>query len=303
MTKPDLDAAAQFLATSGRILDRRRFDRLLADGPAQPVRDAVAAYRNTDGGFGQGLEPDVRTPASQPAATELALRTLHDTDAWDAELAADACDWLQSRAPAGGGAVFVEPTAEGWPRAPWWVPETGRPASLISTGLIAGTLHARQVRHPWLEAATSLLWDRIDALPGSAGAGSAGAGNALAEPGAYEMLGVFRFLDHVPDRERALNAARRTSQLLLDKRLVELEPGAPGETHSPLDFAPRPGCVARSAFSDAVIERHLDHLAGAQQADGGWKFNWLSWSPSAEQDWRGWVTVDALAVLRANGRC
>jgi len=51
-----------------------------------------------------------------------------------------------------------------------------------------------------------------------------------------------------------------------------------------------------------VIEAHLDHLAAAQRDDGGWMFNWPSWSPAAEADWRGFITVDALRVLRANGR-
>jgi hypothetical protein len=36
--------------------------------------------------------------------------------------------------------------------------------------------------------------------------------------------------------------------------------------------------------------------------DGGWTFNWPAWSPPAERDWRGFLTVDALRVLRANGR-
>jgi hypothetical protein len=31
-------------------------------------------------------------------------------------------------------------------------------------------------------------------------------------------------------------------------------------------------------------------------------FNWPSWSPAAESDWRGFCTVDALRILRANGR-
>jgi hypothetical protein len=31
-------------------------------------------------------------------------------------------------------------------------------------------------------------------------------------------------------------------------------------------------------------------------------FNWMSWSPAAESDWRGFLTVDNLRVLRANGR-
>ena len=65
---PDFDAAAGFLTAGARVLDRRVFQRLFSGGAAEPVRDAVAAYRNADGGFGHALEPDLRTPASQPAA-------------------------------------------------------------------------------------------------------------------------------------------------------------------------------------------------------------------------------------------
>ncbi len=285
MNAPDLDAAAQFLAAGGRVVDRRRFERLFAGGDAAPVRDAVAAYRNPDGGLGHGLEPDGRAPASQPAAIEMGLRILDEADAWDPELAAGACDWLQANAPAEGGATFAEPTIEGWPHAPWWVPEPGRPASLPSTGQIAGTLYARGVSHPWLDRATELLWSRID---------------ELTAPGPYDLRGVIGFLDHVPDRGRAERALKQVAPMLLD--VVALDPDAPGETHSPLDFAPRPGSPARGLFDDSVIRAHLDHLAAGQRDDGGWTFNWLAWSPAAEQDWRGYLTVTRLQILRANGR-
>ena len=66
MNTPDINAAAVFVAANARLLDRRRFQRLFEDGPAAPVRDAVAAYRNDDGGFGHALEPDCRAPGSQP---------------------------------------------------------------------------------------------------------------------------------------------------------------------------------------------------------------------------------------------
>jgi hypothetical protein len=210
MTKADFDAAAQFLASTARVVDRRRFDRLFAAGDAGPVLDAVAAYRNTDGGFGHGLEPDSRAPASQPDAIEMVL---DEADAWDDDLVAGARDWLQANAPAEGGAVFVEPTIEGWPRAPWWVPEQGRPASLISTGQIVGTLHKRGVTHPSLDHATDLLWSRID---------------ELTAPGAYDMRGVLRFLDYVPDRDRAKRAIATVGPMMLEDGLLALDPAAAG---------------------------------------------------------------------------
>ena len=161
MNTPDFSAATAFVAANARVLDRRRFERLFEDGPAAPVRDAVAAYRNDDGGFGHALEPDCRAPGSQPAAVAMALSMMNETDAWDEDLVRGACDWLAAVAPAEGGAAFVEATVAGWPHAPWWVPEEGHPASLVATGMIAGTLHARGVSHPWLDGATEVMWNRI----------------------------------------------------------------------------------------------------------------------------------------------
>jgi hypothetical protein len=287
MNTPDFSAAAAFVAANARVLDRRRFERLFEDGPAAPVRDAVAAYRNDDGGFGHALEPDCRAPGSQPAAVAMALRTMDETGAWDEDLVRGACDWLAAVAPAEGGAAFVESTLAGWAHAPWWVPEEGHPASLVATGMIAGTLHARGVSHPWLDGATEVMWNRIAKMD---------------EPGAYEMFGVLAFLQHVPDRERARAVFGRVGPLILERNMVALDPEAPGEVHGVLSFAPEPDSLARVLFDDATIQAHLDHLAHGQKDDGGWTFNWPAWSPAAELDWRGFLTVDALRSLRANGR-
>jgi hypothetical protein len=288
MTKtPDLNAAARFMAETGRVLDQRRFQLFFRGGASTPVRDAVAAYRNPDGGFGNTLEPDLRCPLSQPAPTEMALRLLDEAAAWDAGLVQDACDWLQRNEAVGGGATMVEANVTDWPRAPWWVPEGGRPASLIQTGLIAGVLHSRGETNPWLARATEVMWERI---------------GGLSEPGPYEMFGVLKFLECVPDRARAQRAFDVVGPMLLDRKLVELDPDAPGEVHGVLSFAPNPESMARVLFDAAAVDAHLDKLAAGQQDDGGWTFNWPQWSAAAALDWRGFMTVEALTVLRANDR-
>ena len=289
---PDFDAAGNFLAASARVLDRRVFQRLFSGGAAEPVRDAVAAYRNADGGFGHALEPDCRTAASQAAAVEMALRIMDQADAWDERLVRDAIDWLVTVAPAEGGAPFVLPSVSEGPHAPWWVVPEGHPASLIQTGQISALLYARGLGHPWLDGAARVMWSGIEKLTGPNGAA----------PNGYEMFGVLAFLEHVPDRKRAVDTFDRVGPLLLSSGLVALDPEAEGETFGPLDFAPLPGSIARRLFDRATIDAHLDHLAAAQRDDGGWMFNWPSWSPAAEADWRGFITVDALRLLRANGR-
>ena len=243
MSKPDLDAATQFVAANGRVVDRRGLERLFAGGDATPVRDAVAAYRNPDGGFGQGLEPEggTRPPSGRD---EHALGILDEADAWDTGLVTGACDWLQAtRPPRAARRSWSRPLRAGrTPRG--GAGSRGAPASLIPTGQIAGTLHARGVSHPWLDRATELLWERID---------------QLSAPGPYDMIGVISFLNHVPDATRAEQALGKIGPVLLG--MVALDPEQPGETHSPLSFAPKPSSRARALFDEPVIGAHLDHRA------------------------------------------
>jgi hypothetical protein len=294
MATPDIGKAIQFLAANARVIDRRRYERLFEGGAAEPVRDALAAYRNPDGGFGYALEPDGRAPASEPIAAEVALHVMDETDVWDTAIVDGILGWLAATAPAEGGVLFVHDGMARWPHAPWLVPDQGPrgvdgapPANDIQTGLMAGTLHKRRVRHPWLDGATQVMWTRID---------------ALTEPTPYGMAGMLAFLQHVPDRDRARGAMDRLGPMIIDSGIVTLDPDAAGEVHSPLNFAPQPDSIARPLFDEATIKAHLDHLARAQLDDGGWTFNWLAWSPVAEREWRGSLTVDALRLLRDNGR-
>jgi len=89
---------------------------------------------------------------------------------------------------------------------------------------------------------------------------------------------------------------------VLEQGLVELDPAASGEVHTPLDFAPEPSSLARGLFGDDVVEAHLDALVAGQREDGGWTFNWPAWTPVVEPEWRGAVTVEMLKPLRAYGR-
>jgi MFS family permease len=46
----------------------------------------------------------------------------------------------------------------------------------------------------------------------------------------------------------------------------------------------------------------LDRLEQGQLQDGGWAVDFTSYSDAASLEWRGYVTVGAVAVLRMNGR-
>src|SRR5688572_22887704 len=112
---PDLAAAAAFVWRSARLLDRHRYAHgFLRAGPA-PVLATLRAYQNPDGGFGHALEPDLRTPASQPQPVELALHVLDELDAFADPMVGRACDYLATITTPDGGVPFVLPDAQDYP--------------------------------------------------------------------------------------------------------------------------------------------------------------------------------------------
>ncbi len=281
---PDLDAAERFVATHARLLERHRFAYLFRDGPAEPVLAALAAYETGDGGYGHALEPDLRGPDAQPGALETALRVLDEVGALDGARGRRALAWLAGIAP-DGGLPFMLPSGLVHPRAPWWQTEPDPPGSLIMTGLVAGDLLRAGIRDPWLDRASSWCWTRLA---------------AIGELSPYEARGALSFLDGVPETERAEAALERIAPLVAP--LVALDPQQPGEKHTPLDLSPHPGSRSRALFEPSVVDAHLDWLAAAQEDDGGWSFDWAAWCPAATLEWRGVMTVHALATLRAHGR-
>ncbi|MGH2988378.1 MAG: hypothetical protein ACRDMA_00730, partial [Solirubrobacterales bacterium] len=92
----DLDAAFRFVAAHARVLDRRRLEVVLDDAAPDGALAALSAYRNPDGGYGWGLEPDLRATESQPAPPLHAFEVFEDIIPATTPRAAELCDWLES---------------------------------------------------------------------------------------------------------------------------------------------------------------------------------------------------------------
>jgi hypothetical protein len=256
---------------------------LLHDAPTAPVLDALRAYRNPDGGFGNALEPDVRGPESEPASTLHALEVLAEIDALDDPLVADGAAWIATISDPDGGVPFVLPAAANYPRAPWMVSSSG---GSFLTFAITALLWETGWRAPWLERATGWCWAKLDAD----------------ELGAYGVKFALEFLNHVPDAPRAVASIERLRAQLDGDGSIPVSGGTANERLTPLTLSGRPGVRSRALFADAQIEADLDALQDGQQDDGGWMFDWLGWSPGQSVEWRGIVTLRALATLRAHGR-
>lgn len=282
----DFDAARTFVYRNGRVLDRRVFAAAFEDGSPRGVAEALRAYRNDDGGFGHGLEPDKRVPASNPLDTETAFEAMDIAGEVDRELVVGACDFLAVRADASGLVPLVFDDMLEYPHADHWdqIPLT---PGVNPTGGLAAFLWKWDIDHPWREAATAGCWKVIEHAP---------------PVEAHDIKETLRFLEHQPDKGRAAAILPRIVERFGESTLLQLEP-VPGEYGvTALDLAPRPDSAWRTLFEPEAIDAFLDQLEAAQQPDGGWPITWVPAGEGAVYEWRAWVTIDALRVLRAAGR-
>ncbi len=286
MTEDVLGAGRAFLSRQGRLIERRLAEVLFDGTDPSGVVDAVRGYRNGDGGFGYGLEPDKRCPASLPIDVECALEILWTADARADDLVGPACDWLGSVAAPDGAVPLAFPVIEGYPRAEHWSEWTYTPG-LNPTAGIAGRLYRMGVSHPWLDRATAWTWARLE---------------SGFDEDAHALSEVLLFLQHVPDRERADRVSAHVGDWLGKASWFRADPADPEYGLTPLHLAPRPDSPWRRLFSDTDIDGHLDRMTRDQQPDGGWTITWEPPGAASTLEWRGIETLRTLRTLRAYGR-
>jgi hypothetical protein len=279
----DTAAAAAFMTSHARLLDRRRFAVRFQGAEAGPLLSALAAYRNPDGGYG-ALEPDLRATESQPVGAMHAFEVFEDIAPAITTAAADLCDWLGSVSLGDGGLPFALSVADATATAPFWAQADPTASSLHITAAVAAVAHrvARHdpavAGHPWLDLATRYCLDAITGQDASASS--------------LELRYSLALLDAVVDGEpAAAPLLDRLAAAIPPSGILAVDGGLEDEVLRPLDLAPEPDRPIRRFVAPDVVA-----------ADGGWAVDFTAYSPAAALEWRGYATVDALVVLAANGR-
>ena len=206
--------------------------------------------------------------------------------------AAALCDWLQTVTLPDGGVPFALPVRSRAGCAPFWADADPARSSLQITAIVTAMAH-RAARHdpavaghPWLKRATDYCLQTLEAE------------GEEAEPMALAF--AFQVLD-VADRPEAEALIDRLGARIPEGGM-KVVGGSPDEYMRPLNFTPLPGGPVRRLFPGTVIDAELDRLEAQQEDDGGWPVEFASYSPAAELEWRGQLTVQALALLKRNGR-
>ncbi|WJH33581.1 hypothetical protein N6H14_26680 [Paenibacillus sp. CC-CFT747] len=286
-----VEHARSYLYKNGRLLDRRRYEYFFEAGSKEAVIDALRAYQNQDGGFGNALEPDIRCPYSQPVPTELALLIMDEMDGFDPGILDGIVGYLRDITLPGGGLPLVFRNVSDFAHAPWWSTDQDHLPSINPTGRIIGLLCKQVVRptifkEEWFLKNVTYLWRVFEQDK---------------PKGFHDGIQWITFLQHVHDKEKANAYWPMIEEWLKRPGTIEKDPHAEGYVHKILDWAPVRDSYVYPFLSDDEIEIHLRALVEQQQEDGGWPITWLPVSPGGETDWRGWLTVERLKTLKSYG--
>jgi hypothetical protein len=109
-----------YIYRHGRLLERTLFERFFGGGSRASCLRALLAYQNADGGFGNGIEPDLLCPDSSAIGAETAMYVLDLLDAQDIEAVDRLVSWIAEAQNERG--IIPHPSGQmlDYPHQPWW---------------------------------------------------------------------------------------------------------------------------------------------------------------------------------------
>lgn len=276
--------ARTFILTQARLLERFLFAVQFEQADPRTVGQLVSACQNADGGLGHALEPDLRSPLSQPLFIEIGLRALHDVGWKDQALASNFCTFLEKVSDERGLVPPILPNALESPHASHW--SGPQSAGINPTAAICGLLIDQGVQHPWLARATETCCDILLTQPPDE---------------AHGLVCAPIFAEHLPDKQLGDRIETMLATQLKTARFFIPEAPVLDYGLTPLHFAPSPESRWRNLFTAEQIHGHLEDLKSKQMDDGGWPISWDPPGPAAICEWRGRWTLDAIKILTAYG--
>ncbi len=318
------DRAAEFIATSARPLERAQFEYHFGSGTVASVLKELGKFQNEDGGFGHGVEPDVRMPHSSPFVSSVAFQVIEELsvpsshqmvrDGITSSVAFQVIEELSvpsSHQMVRDGITYFERTYDesivGWDptgpgvdehaHAPWW---NYTPVGVGLTALqrsnpgaeITGYLHLYNdsATDGFVQKVIKSALETFDELPDGMEV--------------HSMLCFARLAEMAPAHvgERLLPGLHRGVHLVTGRSADDWK--AYGVR--PLSFAENPESLLARELGDA-IQAQLDFEIDSQSEDGSWKPNWAwgqyedDWA-LAKIEWSGYLTLRNLLALKAWGR-
>ena len=271
------------------MIERRLFQYHFENDSSEGVYHSIYAYRNSDGGFGHGMEPDTASPESQPLFTIMALETLDEVGYLTKEIILnDFMPYFESLTTGRGGIPWMLRPTSDYPCADHFktVKEW---AALSTTAPLLGILEKYKIDIPWMRKAEEFVWEEI---------------HRIKNRHVFCHLCVPRrllFLQYTRSRDKAEHALADLKEWILADGVLCTDRsdegwGLYGKPHS-LYYAPSPKSILNPIFSEEVINSDLNELIKRQKEDGRWD-TWYGLSEGMKLEWAGIQTLWTLKTLR-----
>lgn len=293
LSKQNFEKARDFILTNARMIERRLFHFHFGHDDGKGVYHALYAYRNDDGGFGHGMEPDTASPESQPLFSIMALETLDEVGYLTQEmLLNDLMPYFESVTTEKGGIPWMFRPKSDYP-CEGHFKTIKEWAALSTTAPLLGLLEKHEADISWMQKAEAFVWQEIE---------------RIGEKHAFCYLCVPRrlqFLQYTKSRDKAEKALNDLKKWILADGVLCKDKsddgwGLYGKPHS-LCYAPAPDSLLHALFPSEMIEQDLDELIRRQKKDGRWD-TWYGISEGTRLEWAGIHTLWALKVLKSYGR-
>lgn len=134
-----------FIFSQGRLLERKLFQYFFEKGTLQSCIKALVAYQNPDGGFGNGIEPDILCPDSTAIGAETALYILDVLECPDLTIVDNLVTWIVAHQNEEGFIAHPPESIDEYPHQPWW--ENPDDSRIL---VLAGILKKWGVKNPHL---------------------------------------------------------------------------------------------------------------------------------------------------------
>ena len=289
LSKDNFLKAKDFILTNARMIERRLYQYQFENDDPKGVFHAVYAYRNSDGGFGHGMEPDTASPESQPLFSVMALETLDEVGYLNKEIILnDFMPYFEGITTEKGGIPWMLRPLSDYP-CEGHFKTVKEWAALSTTAPLLAILEKYKIEIPWMQKAEEFIWQEIERIK---------------EKHVFCYLCIPRrlqFLKYTKSRdkaERALNDLR--NWILAEGVLCEDKSddgwGLYGKPHS-LCYAPSPKSILNPIFSNKMINSDLNALIDKQKNDGRWD-TWYGISEGTKLEWAGIQTLWTLKILK-----
>jgi AraC-like DNA-binding protein len=297
----NLNVVKANLLKTGRGLDKALYSYFFDGGSRDQVIERLAPYQNLDGGFGHGLEPDIRSPLSSVIATTMALEILRQVNAPDKEpMIQKAIAYLISvYEPKSQTFPIIHRAINDAPHAFWWAFEGIEPRFgnfLINpTIAVIGFLvdYCPPVLKPTLNEFLQIAETRLSSL--------------TEEDGFYSIL-AYGSLVQARKLPEHLCIKIRDAVATAVKLKLETDPTKwTGHCLTPLMVSPTADHPFRSLVTDRMLTDNLQADLRILVNNNGWPPPW-SWEAAdpaawelAKHEWESYLTLQKIRSMHSYG--